>query len=76
MTQTISERFWLAIWLRRHPMAARTPAALQVERTNVTPLKLVRAPLKTPAPLRIVTELRGDGCGAYIKVLGAEPRTA
>ena len=69
--QTFAQKLFFMFGLRRRMAARRTPAALQVDYSNVIAL---------PAPanrsnLRIVTELR-DGGLLYVKPLANEPRTA
>ena len=75
MMQTFAQSLFLKFGLRRRTAARRTPAALQVERTRVVPLRPNRAGPQRPCAFRIGIELR-DGGLLYVKPLAAEPRAA
>lgn len=64
---TFAQRLFFAFGLRQRTTTRRTPAALQVDYSNVVPIRRART-------LRIGTELR-DGF-EYVKPLANEPRTA
>ena len=65
---TFAQRLFFMFGLRRRTASRRTPAALQVDYSNVVPIRRARA-------LRIGTELR-DGGLLYVKPLANEPRMA
>ena len=65
---TLAKRLFFMFGLRRKTAIRRTPAALQVDGSNVIPIR--RSP-----KFRIVTELR-DGGLLYVKPAANEPRTA
>jgi hypothetical protein len=75
MMHTFAQWFFFTFGLRRRTAARRTPAMLQVDRSNVVPLRADRNGPQAPCSCRIGIAVR-DGGFQYIKPLASEPRTA
>ena len=72
--QTFAQWFFLTFGLRRRMNVRRTPSALQVDRSNIVPLRPNHRGPQRPCPFRIGIEIRGQG-ERYIRPIAAQSRT-
>lgn len=73
--RTFSQFIRFAFGLRRNTAARRTPEALQVDRSNVYPIRRDHRGPQRPAPFAIAIELR-DGGVRYVRPIAKAPGAA